>query len=151
MLIPLEDRWALLSILEQEHGAREALIRLHASGDLNFTSTPEAEQADLIRDTASLYIAQSLKQSKELFRQAESSSWLVKPLLLYYAMLTCAKGCLAFAFPDFMKSSESRRHGISTNNEFRNTLDLTNETVRINGRWSIFSSPRCIATRPPPA
>ena len=72
MLLPLEDRWALLSVLEQEHGAREALTRLHASGDLKFTLTPEAEQADLIRDTASLYVAQSLKQSKELFRQAES-------------------------------------------------------------------------------
>jgi len=151
MLIPLEDRWELLSVLEQEHGAREALMRLHASGDLKFTSTPEAEQADLIRDTASLYVAQSLKQSKELFRQAESSSWLVKPLLLYYAMLTCAKGCLAFAFPDFMKSSESRRHGISTNNEFRNTLDLTNETVRITGDgvYSLVRAALQLARLPP--
>src|SRR5579872_3933938 len=40
MLIPLEDRWGLLSVLEQEHGAREALIRLYASGDLKFSCTP---------------------------------------------------------------------------------------------------------------
>lgn len=124
MLLPLEDRWSLLAVLEQEHGAREALLRLHGTGDLRFLSTPQPEQADFIRETACRYVAQSLKQSKELFRQAESSSWLVKPLILYYAMLTCAKGCLTFDTPDFMKSKASRSHGISTNNEFRTNVEL---------------------------
>jgi hypothetical protein len=48
-------------------------------------------------------------------------------------MLTCAKGSLVFSTPDFMKSKLSRRHGISTNNDFKNSLDLNTEAVQVSG------------------
>lgn len=142
MLVPLEDRWSLLAVLEQEHGAREALLRLQSLSELKFEATPPDEQVDFIRGTACLYVAQSFKQSKELFRQAETSSWLVKPLLLYYAMLACVKGCLVFGTPDFMKSRKSRLHGLSTNNEFRSQLDLSKEVIRLkeDGMYALARS-----------
>ena len=49
----------------------------------------------------------------EFFRHAETSSWLVKPVLLYYGMLSVAKACLTFAIPDFFLTDASMKHGIN--------------------------------------
>jgi YaaC-like Protein len=133
MIIPLEDRWGLLTVLEQEHGSREALRKLYADGDLTFEVTALSEQQNFIDSIAPRYVSQSLKQSKEFFRQAETSSWIVKPLLLYYGMLACAKACLVFAIPDFVKSAAARTHGISTDNVFRERIDIATETLVIRG------------------
>lgn len=133
MIIPLEDRWGLLAVLEQEHGARQALLKLYSLGELKFCcSDDDQDRESFLSNVACLYISQSLRQSKELFRQAETSSYLVKPLLMYYAMLACAKGCLAFYMPDFMKSRDSRSHGIHTQKEFKPEAELATDFVRIS-------------------
>jgi hypothetical protein len=112
MILQLEDRWGTLALLEYEHGAREALLALWHAGDLRFEVTQDADKENFIRNTAAAYAAQSFRQAKEFFRHAETSSWLVKPLLLYYGMLSAVKAALTFATPDFFLTPASGRHGI---------------------------------------
>lgn len=113
MILQLEDRWGTLALLEYEHGAREALLALWRVGDLRFEITQDVDKDNFIRNTAAAYAAQSFRQAKEFFRHAETSSWLVKPLLLYYGMLSAVKAALIFATPDFFLTPASGRHGIS--------------------------------------
>jgi hypothetical protein len=93
MIFPLEDRWGILSILEYEHGARKALLSLLSKNLLNFSNTDSKDREQFLSNTASVYAVSAFRQGKEFFRQAESSSWLVKPLSTTECWLSQKQGC----------------------------------------------------------
>ena len=131
MIVQLEDRWGTLAVLEYEHGAREALLALFKAGDLTFEVIDEADKETFIRETAAPYAAQSFRQAKEFFRHAETSSWIVKPLLLYYGMLTAVKAALVFDRPDFFLTKASRKHGL--NRIKANAPSLISDRLTVQG------------------
>jgi YaaC-like Protein len=140
MIFPLEDRWGGLSLLEHEYGARETLLSLNRAGELSFAEIPEPQREDFIRNTAAPYAAQSFHQAKEFFRHAESSSWLVKPLLLYYGMLAATKASLTFTDCDFFLTAPSRKHGLSRDKTTgQSSLTDARLTIQVNG---VFPSAR---------
>jgi hypothetical protein len=140
MIFPLEDRWGGLSLLEYEYGARETLLSLNRAGELSFAEVPEAQREDFIRNTAAPYAAQSFRQSKEFFRHAETSSWLVKPLLLYYGMLAATKASLTFTDCDFFQTAPSRKHGLSRD-KTKGQTSLTDARLTIQAS-GVFPSAR---------
>ncbi len=138
MITPLEDRWGILSVFEQEHGAKAALRGLIDSGELTFSdSTSEAARPAFIVDVASVYASQSLRQGKEFFRHAENASWLVKPMLLYYGMMAVAKACLVFQWPDYFLNSKALGHGLSAGPRVKGNFSFE-ERIKITHADSIF-------------
>ncbi len=114
MIIPVEDRWGLLFVFEQEYGVRKALQKLHSDGDLLFDSIPAKDQAAFLESTATPFVVQSFKQGKEFLKAAETASWLVKPLLLYYGMLCVVKGALVLWKADYFTRRNNLHHGITS-------------------------------------
>jgi len=137
MILQLEDRWGTLALLEYEHGAREALLALWRAGDLKFANTSSADQEAFIRESAAAYAAQSFRQAKEFFRHAETSSWLVKPLLLYYGMLTAAKAALTFDTADFFLTKPSMKHGLNRIKNTASTLGADSLNVQNVGVFQL--------------
>lgn len=131
MIIPLEDRWGILSVLEFEHGAKKALLSLHRKNLLKYGDTAPGEQEEFISETASVYAASCLRQGKEFFRHAEAASWLAKPLLLYYGMLSAVKAALVFEFPDYFLDHKNLKHGIGAGARAKSKIDFQTEYVEV--------------------
>ena len=131
MILPLEDRWGLLSILEYEHGAKKALLALLEEGELEFRVIEEPRRRAFIEEEAAVYASHGFRQAKEFFRHAEASSWLAKPLLLYYGMLGVVKSGLVMRFPDYFRNPENLLHGIGSGDRAKTTVDFQREGVEI--------------------
>ncbi len=131
MIFPLEDRWGILSILEYEHGAKKALLSLHRKHLLQFGHTDAEQQERFLSEIASTYAVSAFRQGKEFFRHAETSSWLVKPLLLYYGMLAVAKAGLVFQSPDYFTDAKNLGHGVGSGDRAKAAADFQNEYVEI--------------------
>lgn len=129
MILPLEDRWGILSVLEYEHGTKKALLSLHRKELLEFTTVAREERESFLNDVASNYAVSCFRQGKEFLRQAEVSNWLVKPLLLYYGMLAVTKAGLVFQFPDYFTQSRNLHHGISAGESAKAKVEFENASV----------------------
>lgn len=132
MIVPLEDRWGILSVLEYEHGAKKALLSLRRKDLLKFAHTCAEEQEVFLSDTGCAYAVSSFRQGKEFFRHAETSNWLAKPLLLYYGMLAVVKGALVFEFPDYFCDRKHLRHGISAGDRAKTAIDFRTEYINVH-------------------
>lgn len=132
MILPVEDRWGVLSVLEHEHGAKKALLSLFRNDQLDFKLIQSLDQETFLEEVASSYAAHAFRQGKEFFRHAETSSWLAKPLLLYYGMLTVVKSGLVFKFPDFFRDEKNLLHGISAGDRVKTEVDFQKEYVEIH-------------------
>jgi hypothetical protein len=131
MIFPIEDRWGILSILEYEYGSREALLSLWGKKELDFTLVAPEQHETFLKETASAYATRGFAQGKELFRHAEASSWLTKPLLLYYGMLSVVKSGLVFRFPDYFLDPKNLGHGIGAGARVKTDINFEKEYVTI--------------------
>lgn len=132
MALPIDTRWGVLALFEYEYSTRLALKRLRARRELNYLSNlPPSKRRKFVDTETVRFICQSLGQGKEYFKHAESSDWKIKPLLLYYGMLSVVKGVLAFDFPDYFANKEHLHHGLTIGSSVRQSVELRKDSVQL--------------------
>ncbi len=58
-------------------------------------------------------IVSAIAQAREFFRSASGAAELVRPLLLYYGVLTLSRGLILFLKPSLREASLKQSHGLS--------------------------------------
>lgn len=137
MPLPLEERWGLFTLFEYEYSARQTLQKLREQRQLRYISDLRASSVTtrrrFVEESSVRFLCQSLSQGKELFRHAETADWRVKPLLLYYAMLSMVKAALVFKFPDYFQVSDHLRHGVTIGPPARRPFAFRDDYVELKG------------------
>jgi hypothetical protein len=143
MASSLDLRWGSLSLFEYEYSTRLALQRLRKDHQLTYISkTTRAHQRKRFVDNETVtFISQSLRQGKQFFFHAENAEWSVKPLLLYYGMLSVLKGILAFEYPDYFQHADHLNHGLTIGSSVRKTVDMHRDSVALK-RSGVFQLAR---------
>lgn len=72
-----------------------------------------------------------IKQAKEYFYSAEKSSILVKPLLIYYGMMSLIKAVILTKDPNYPNRTGVLRHGITTRKLKKNNFQFHDDEVKI--------------------
>ncbi|GBF27373.1 hypothetical protein MnTg02_02425 [bacterium MnTg02] len=122
-MVELRDAWELLSNYESHELVRNRYITKH-------NWQPNRSQ--------SRQIAASFIQAREYFRSADNADLVVKPLLLYYGVVSLSRGLTLFLTPQLWEPSLARSHGLSRFNWHdelsKENPDYLNLAVRVNAR-----------------
>ncbi|GAB7388487.1 YaaC family protein [Bacillaceae bacterium] len=120
---PQEKMWDTFLYLENEPAAKKFLEHLYAkrgfaeSGKYAFFNTHKL-----------IYF---LKQAKQYYRAAQKSDILIRPLLLYYGMMSFVKAVVLTYDPNYPHDAKVMRHGISTRKLKRANYEFSADAVRM--------------------
>lgn len=111
------EAWDGLRFLAYEPNARSFLAEAYDKGKMKWTDPDynfdKGRQEKFIKENATLYLLNSIKQAQEYYAAGESSGVLTKPLLLYYGMVSLVKALIISKMPDFYLSKVM--HGMTRN------------------------------------
>ncbi|SMO93694.1 YaaC-like Protein [Melghirimyces algeriensis] len=80
-----------------------------------------------------------VKQAREYYRAAQKSDLFVRPLLVYYGMMTLSKALMLTLDPEYPKNSSLLRHGVSTRKRKREHFRFFTDEVKAQ-REGLFSA-----------
>ncbi len=92
---------------------------------------------------AATFFSFNMRQGVEYFRNSIKSSLAIKPLLLYYGIMSFAKAIIVYNNPEYLKKMEkedNRRHGLTYVPKNSNKFCINSDKVRIKapGTFNFF-------------
>ena len=116
------DSWSDLSLFE----SRDLVERKYRDRHKLTLSAEKARE-----------IVSAVAQAREFFRSASAAGDLVRPLLLYYGVLTLSRGLILFLKPPLRETSLKQSHGLSvldwSQQLSKGVQNLPNARIRIEG------------------
>ncbi|MBM3256396.1 MAG: hypothetical protein FJZ04_02930 [Candidatus Moranbacteria bacterium] len=96
-------------------------------------------------EKAASFFSFNIRQGIEYFRNSHNSSLAIKPLLLYYGIMSFAKAIIIYNDPGYLKKLENkdnRRHGLSYSSKCSKKFCMSSDTVRIKtpGTFDFFQN-----------
>jgi len=120
---PYQKMWDTLVFFESEPITKNFLIKLY---DEN--GHKDSFKLAFVNTSKFIYF---IKQAKEYFISANKSNILVKPLLIYYGMMSLIKAVILTKDPNYPSKTSVLRHGITTRKLKKNNYHFHEDEIKI--------------------
>lgn len=120
---PYQKMWDTLVFFESEPITKNFLMRLYDENGVK-----DSSKLSFINTSKFIYF---IKQAKEYFISANKSNILVKPLLIYYGMMSLIKAVILTKDPDYPSKTSVLRHGITTRKLKKNNYHFHEDEIKI--------------------
>ena len=120
---PYQKMWDTFVFFESEPTTKEYLHKKYTGN--NFT---DGFKYAFLNTSKFIYF---IKQAKEYFFSAEKSNILVKPLLIYYGMMSLIKALILTKDPTYPNRTGVLRHGITTRKIKKSNYKFHDDEVKI--------------------
>ncbi|WCK54533.1 YaaC family protein [Aneurinibacillus sp. Ricciae_BoGa-3] len=120
---PLEKMWDSFLFFESESTTKSFL------GSVYERSHPEKAAVHAFQNTSKFIYY--IKQARQYYRSAQTSDILVRPLLLYYGMVSLIKAFLVTRDPDYPSSSKVLQHGLTNRKIKKSFYSFAEEEVKV--------------------
>jgi hypothetical protein len=120
---PLEKMWDSFLFFESESTTKAFL------GSVYDHSYPEKAAVYAFQNTSKFIYY--IKQARQYYRSAQTSDILVRPLLLYYGMVSLLKAFLVTRDPDYPSTSKVLQHGLTNRKIKKSFYSFADEEVKV--------------------
>lgn len=120
---PYQKMWDMLVFFESEPITKNFLMKRY-----NENGYKDSFKLAFVNTSKFIYF---IKQAKEYFISANKSNILVKPLLIYYGMMSLIKAVILTKDPDYPNKTGVLRHGITTRKLKKSNYHFHEDEIKI--------------------